>query len=50
MFSCEMCGDALRGYTVTFTDFKKAEVCEDCMELLREDGLIILAVRFAGML
>lgn len=49
MFSCEMCGNGLAGYEVTFLDLEKAEVCGDCTELLREDGLILMASRFVGL-
>lgn len=49
MFSCEMCGEGLRGYEVTFTDFEKAELCEDCTETMREDGKVLLASRFVGL-
>ena len=49
MFSCEMCGNALRGYEVTLTDFTKVELCGDCLEHLEESGKVLMSARFAGL-
>ena len=49
MFSCEMCGNALCAYDVTFIDFTKAELCSDCLEVLEQDGKVLMSSRFAGL-
>lgn len=49
MFSCEMCGDALRGYKVTTVLFEEIELCGDCLETLEESGKVLMSSRFVGL-
>jgi hypothetical protein len=49
-FDCDICGDfAMCEYDVTFTDFTKAELCEDCLEREERDGRVLMSARFAGL-
>lgn len=50
MFSCDCCGDnALQEYEVTFTDFHKEELCEDCLAMFEKDGIVLMSKRFVGL-
>lgn len=49
-FDCDICGDCgMCEYTVTFTDFTKAELCGDCLAMSERDGRVLMSSRFAGL-
>jgi ribosome-binding protein aMBF1 (putative translation factor) len=49
MFSCEMCGEGLAVNQVMTTDLNNSELCDDCVEILRELNQVITASRFVGL-
>lgn len=49
MFTCECCDNEMRAYDVTLTTMQKFEVCGDCLEILEEDGKVLLSQRFIGL-
>lgn len=49
MFSCEMCGEGLAVNQVLAVDLLNYELCDDCVEILRESNQVITSSRFEGL-
>lgn len=49
-FDCDICGDqGMCEYAVTFFDFTKAELCEDCLKREERDNRVLMSQRFVGV-
>ena len=49
MFSCELCGEGLAVNEVLAVDTFTYELCDDCVEVFRQDNQVIMASRFVGL-
>jgi ribosome-binding protein aMBF1 (putative translation factor) len=49
VFSCELCGEGLAVNQVIAVDTLSYELCDDCVEILRQDNQVIISSRFAGL-